>query len=194
MVVEKNIIAPRGFEWGSVFAGTMAAVAITLVMVQFGAGIGLSMDSPLRGEATLASWSVIIAGLWLLWTQVMASLVGGYIAGRLRTQTVVYAPHDNEIRDGLHGLATWATSTVLVFIGVSLVSGFATYVALTAGVYEDPTASMTNAEQNTAIVAGFVTGAVSLVCGVASWWAAVVGGDHRDNPVDYGRCWSFLKR
>jgi hypothetical protein len=160
--------------------------------MQFGAAVGLSDDSPLRGEGSLASWGIIATGIWILWVQLLASLAGGYSAGFLRTPTPELPPHQNELKDGFYGLSVWATSTVLVFIGSAAVAAFASYVALANGTYEDP-AIMSDYEQNAAIIFAFSLGAISLLSAVASWWAATMAGDHRLKGTDFSQHLSFKK-
>lgn len=182
-----------GFQWGAVFAGTVIALAISVVLIQFGSAVGLSDDSPLRGEGSAASWGVIATGIWILWTQLLASLAGGYSAGYLRAPTPELEPHQNEMKDGLYGLSVWATGTVLVAIGAALAVAFANYVALAGGTYED-SSTMSDNEQNAAIIFAFALGATSLLSAAAAWWAATVGGEHRLNAVDHSRYLSFKKR
>lgn len=190
-IVTTNIITPK-FEWGVIVAGAVMSLAVTFILLQFGSIIGLSADAPLRGIGDLASWGVIISGLWLLWTQLVASVTGGYIAGRLRTGNAALRPHDSEIRDGLAGALTWALATVVVVAAAALTGAFSTYVALESNTYiANP--QLTNLEENTAIIFAFVAGATSLVSIVAAWWAAVTGGDHRDKGTDFSDKISFLK-
>ena len=180
-------------SWGAIFAGSVIACGISIVMMQFGSAIGLSSDTPFEGEANLAAWSVIATGIWVLWIQLLASLAGGYAAGYMRTPSLTALAHENEMHDGLHGFAVWAFSTILVFIAVSLAAFGASYISIAAGSYEPP-ADMTDSEQNTAIIYAFVMGATSLLSAVAAWWAATMGGDHRITGVDFSKNLSFKKR
>lgn len=70
-------------EWGPVWGGGAVAVALSLVLMQFGAGIGLSVGDPVL-ESGAVSWNVLAAGLWTVWVALVASAAGGYIAGRMR--------------------------------------------------------------------------------------------------------------
>ncbi|MBU0801068.1 MAG: hypothetical protein KKA05_08695 [Alphaproteobacteria bacterium] len=181
------------FQWGSIFAGTAIALALSLVLMQFGSAVGLADDAPLRGEGSLASWGIIATGIWLLWVQLLASLSGGYAAGYLRAPTPDCTPHENELKDGLYGLVVWATSTVLVFIGVGLAAAVASYIAIATDSYEDPS-TITDPEQNAAVIFAFVAGATSLLSAVAAWWAATMGGEHRGKGVDFTGALSFRKK
>ena len=181
---------PSGFEMGPVFAGAVTAVAITVVLTQFGAAAGVSLDADLRGEGYLASWGMMAVGVWVLLTQFLSSIIGGYIAGRLRTVNTLYKAHEVEMRDGMHGLVTWALSTLLVVVGVGVVStvGSAFAVAENTAVV---TAELTNAEENATLISAFIHGSFSLVAAALTWWAATKGGDHRDSQIDLGHIWSF---
>lgn len=184
------------FHWSVIFAGVALALAITVVLTQFGSAIGLSADSPLRGEGNIASWGVIAAGIWILWTQLLASLAGGYVAGYLRVPTPELRPHQNELRDGLHGLTVWAAASVLVTIGVAIAAFGSSLVASQTDATEVAQAveAVKNAEENTAIIFAFLHGAISLLSAVASWWAATKGGEHSLSAVDHSVVWSFRPR
>ena len=82
-------------------------------MLTFGSAIGLSLTEPL-GRAGAPVFGVAIAiGLWLVWVQVSAFLVGGYVTGRLRRRHADATEHEVDVRDGIHGLLVWATGIVL---------------------------------------------------------------------------------
>ena len=187
-------IAPPRFEMGTIFAGAALSLAITIVLLQFGSIIGLSASAPLR-EGTMpnvATWGVIASGLWLLWTQVLSSLAGGYLAGRIRTHHIGVKAHEVEMRDGMAGALSWAVSTVLVFIAISIALGFGAILDAQAADYVADEV-MTNTQKNAAIIFAFIAGASSLASAVAAWWAATVGGEHRDKGTDFSKRISFRK-
>ena len=124
-MVETKLQTNGGSDIGAVIIGALIAVAITAVFAQFAAGIGYGLDSPLRTEGVVATIGVIAAGVWLLFTQVVSSLAGGYVAGRLRTHNLATDTHEVEVRDGIHGLATWALASVLVIVGAAVVAACA---------------------------------------------------------------------
>lgn len=198
MVVTKEVTTanvvktPSKFEGGPIFAGTVSAIALSVILVQFGAIVGLSADMPLRGEGSIAAWGVIAAGGWILWVQLISALLGGYITGRLRSSTLQYTAHENEMRDGMYGLVTWATCTILVFLAMSAASAVAGFMALEDG-NPNTVDALTDPEKNSAIIFAFIHGSVSLMAAAASWWAATVGGDHRDGEYDFSAAWSFKK-
>ncbi len=183
-------------EWGPVLAGATLACAISIVLLQFGSAIGLAVSAPLRGEGLARPGLAFATGLWILWVQITASIGGGYLAGRLRRSFDGIADHESEVRDGAHGLLSWAAATVAVFIGVSAATAVAALAPAVATPDQtaDATQAMMVAKKNAAAVYAFVTGAVSLVSAVSAWWAATKGGEHRDGQVDFSRHFSFRKR
>ena len=71
-------------EWGPVFAGALAASAISFVLLTAGASIGLSLISPYEHESYTRT-AASVAVFWSVAVPILAFLVGGYIAGRMRT-------------------------------------------------------------------------------------------------------------
>ena len=100
-------------SWGAVIAGGLAAAAVTLVLLAFGVGIGLSVVSPWANEGVSATTFHIGSGLFLIVVAMLASTVGGLIAGRMRARWV--RAHRDEVffRDTAHGFLAWAFATVL---------------------------------------------------------------------------------
>lgn len=187
---------PPYFQWGVILAGVAVALALTVVLTQFGGAIGLKADAPLRGDGNLASWGVIAAGIWILWIQLLSSLAGGYVSGYLRIPTPEFLPHENELRDGLHGLTVWAASTVLVFIAIALATFATSLVATQADSAQASQAveAVKRTKENAAVIFAFAHGAISLLSGLASWWAATKGGEHRLGAHDHSPVWSFRQR
>jgi hypothetical protein len=95
-------------EWGAVIAGAITAAAISFVLWAFGTTIGLSFVSPWPNSSLSPTFIVCVALFWVLVTQIASYLIGGYIAGRMRSRWVEASPHEVEFRDGLHGLLVWA--------------------------------------------------------------------------------------
>src|SRR5579864_3617361 len=96
-----------GVSWGAVAAGAVATAALTLLLVAFGAGIGLSAVSPWSDSGVSASTFKLGTGIYLVIVAVMASSVGGYLAARLRTKWTGIHPHEIFFRDTAHGLLAW---------------------------------------------------------------------------------------
>src|SRR5690606_32881038 len=123
----------------------------------------------------ITSVKVLTIGIWLLWIQLLASLVGGYVAGRLRT-AVSASEHERDMRDGMHGLLVWASGTVLVALGGAAVAAVSAIGAGMTGNAGEAEATVTEAaariSENSAIIFAFAAAASSLVAAVVAWWAA----------------------
>lgn len=100
-------------SWAAIVAGGVASAALTLLLLAFGAGIGLSAVSPWSNSGISATTFDIGAGVYLVIISVMASSIGGYLAGRLRTRWVGVHTHEVYFRDTAHGFLAWAFATVL---------------------------------------------------------------------------------
>src|SRR5271170_6484314 len=118
--------AQSGVLWAAVAAGAVTAAALTLLLVAFGAGLGLSAVSPWSDSGVSASTFKIATGIYLIIIGVMSSAVGGYLAGRLRTKWV--GLHSNEVffRDSAHGFLAWAFATL---IGATALASTTAYLA-----------------------------------------------------------------
>lgn len=102
-----------GVSWASIAAGAVAASALTLLLVAFGAGLGLSTVSPWSDSGVSGSTFATATGIYLVIVGVMASAVGGYLAARLRTKWIGIHTHEMFFRDTAHGLLAWAFATVI---------------------------------------------------------------------------------
>ncbi|MFN2287706.1 MAG: hypothetical protein ABR578_05175 [Chromatocurvus sp.] len=101
---------------------------MSLLLLILGTGFGLSAVSPWSTEGISAATFGFTTIAWLSFTQIAASGMGGYLAGRLRTKWT--AVHADEVffRDTAHGFLTWAvaalvTAAVLTSVAGSIVSG-----------------------------------------------------------------------
>jgi hypothetical protein len=100
-------------EWGAVLAGAFLAAAISFVLLTFGAAIGLSATSPWPNSGASAKLIATLAVLWAMMQQIGAFMVGGYVAGRMRSRWHEPTQHEVEFRDGLHGGLVWAVGIVI---------------------------------------------------------------------------------
>ena len=99
-------------EWGAVLAGAVLAAAISFVLLTFGAAIGLSATSPWPNSGASAKVVASIAVFWAMAQQIGAFMIGGYIAGRMRSRWHETGD-ESEFRDGLHGGLVWAVGVVI---------------------------------------------------------------------------------
>jgi hypothetical protein len=105
-------------EWSAVFAGAVTAAALSFVLLTFGSAIGLSATSPWPGSGMSAKTIASLAIFWAMAQQIGALMVGGYIAGRMRSRWAGASRDDVEFRDGLHGALVWAVG---IIIGAALI-------------------------------------------------------------------------
>lgn len=98
-----------GVTWGAIFAGAAAAAALSLILLILGVGLGLSDVSPFSYNMQALGLSTIA---WIAFTQLAASGIGGYLAGRLRVKWVGIHTDEVYFRDTAHGLLTWAVASL----------------------------------------------------------------------------------
>lgn len=111
-------------EWGPIFAGAIAAAAISFLLLSFGAAIGLSLTSPWPNTGARL-WVVALAAAWFaLAVQIASFAAGGYLAGRMRRPWLESAG-EAEFRDSAHGFMVWAVGVVVGAVLLGLTSGAA---------------------------------------------------------------------
>ena len=104
--------AASAVSWGAILAGAAGAAALSLILLILGTGLGLSSVSPFASAGVTAATFGVSTILWITFTQLAASGLGGYLAGRLRTRWA--ATHVDEVyfRDTAHGFLAWAVATL----------------------------------------------------------------------------------
>ncbi len=151
-------------SWPAVFAGAVAAAAMSLILFVLGIGLGLGALSPWAGEGISGTAFGVSTILWITLTSLVASALGGYITGRLRTRWL--AVHVDEVffRDTAHGFLAWGVATLLtavifttttigaVSMGVQ-VAGGAAETAATAAVAGAAAGDESNGSPNGAMAA-----------------------------------------
>jgi hypothetical protein len=103
-------------SWAAVFAGVVVALVTQLLLNMLGLGIGVATLDPGTGDNPSASALSIGAGLWWTLSGVLASLAGGYAAGRL-------SGRPKEATAAWHGLTAWAFTTLVIFYLLSSAVG-----------------------------------------------------------------------
>jgi hypothetical protein len=100
-------------SWAAVGAGAFAAASISLILLALGTGVGLSSISPWSSVGAAAARAGVVAICWMIASQMLASALGGYLAGRLRTKWT--SVHSDEVyfRDTAHGFLVWAVGMVV---------------------------------------------------------------------------------
>lgn len=100
-------------SWASVFAGAAGAASLSLILLMLGTGLGLSSVSPWAHHGISKTTFGVTTILWVTFTQLVASGLGGYLAGRLRTRWVEVHRDEVYFRDTVHGFLSWAVSSLL---------------------------------------------------------------------------------
>jgi hypothetical protein len=201
------------YDWGAIFAGAVLATALGLILITFGAGIGLSTTSPYANSGMSPQIFAIVAGLWLLWTQILSFSLGGYVTARLRARHADESEHETDVRDGMHGIVMWGVGVLAAaFIAFVGLGGATTAVrtaergevvasagavaankidqAVAKEARENPDAAGSTQAAREAeisrklsIIAAFMAAASLLAGAIAAFWAAGEGGNHRDKNV-----------
>src|SRR5882757_469102 len=109
-------VRPHYLEWGPVILGALAATAISVVLLTFGAALGLSIVSPYPYAGISAKGLAVLTGTYVALVTVASFGAGGYLAGRLRspwTGAVGNEITESHFRDGSYGFGVWALSVLL---------------------------------------------------------------------------------
>jgi hypothetical protein len=114
-------------SWAAIIAGAAVAASVSLILITLGSGFGLASISPWPGSGVAVTTFTTLAAIWLIIVQWVASALGGYVTGRLRTRWVGTHTHEVYFRDTAHGFTTWALATL---VSVML---FATVASALAG-------------------------------------------------------------
>ena len=136
VIVEAETPAVSAVSWPAIIAGGFAAAAFTLLLLALGAGIGFSVISPWSGASDITTTkAALVGGIYMAVTAVMASALGGYIAGRLRVRWTQAPLDEVYFRDTAHGVLAWAFATVM---GAGLLASAATIVGSGAAANPGP--------------------------------------------------------
>lgn len=136
-------------SWAAIAAGGVAAAGFSLFLLQLGAGIGLSVVSPWSNSPPSATTISIATGISLCLISIMASALGGFVAGRLRTRWVGLHGDETYFRDTAHGFLAWAFATIISAVIVasaatSVIGGAAQGAAANPGLVADNTSYYTD--------------------------------------------------
>lgn len=96
----------RRVSWGSIFAGTVVALALMVFFTTLGLAIGAAAVDPLYESNPLSGLGAG-SGIYLVLTQLISLAIGGFAAARL-------AGVPRTVASLLHGAAVWSVATVLL--------------------------------------------------------------------------------
>jgi hypothetical protein len=109
--------------WGAIIAGAFAAAGMTLILATLGTATGLAMVTPWSDSGITASTFKIATGAYLVLTAIISSVVGGYVAGRLRSRWLDAPRQEVLFRDTAHGMVAWAFATIALVALLGLGTG-----------------------------------------------------------------------
>jgi hypothetical protein len=136
-------------SWGGVFAGVAIALTLHLLLNILGLAIGAGVIDPAHNDtptaATLSGGSVI----WVIVSGIIAAFTGAYVASRLSGRS-------SRSTGALHGLTTWAVTTLIVFYLLSTSVG-----ALVGGAFSGVTSVFSGAGSTIATAATAVAPSVA---------------------------------
>jgi hypothetical protein len=180
--------------WSAVLAGAVASLALSLSLMAIAAGFGLKLRLPWPGMTSDGAAFTPVLGAWMVLIQVVASALGGYLAGRLRTRWMNLHAHEAHFRDTAHGLLVWAAITLA---GAVLIAGLLATPSvrpslgeaqsfLVAQAAADPATLRKAAEReaNREAQAAFFMGFGLLLSAFSASVAATIGGLRREQMYD----------
>ncbi|MDO9428355.1 MAG: PhnA-like protein [Methylobacterium sp.] len=103
-------------SWGAIFAGAVTALVTQVILNMIGVGVGLSSVGTTAADNPAASTLSMGAGIWFIGSGIVAALAGGVLAGRLSGKPVAGTA-------GLHGLVSWAVTTLVVLYLLTSAAG-----------------------------------------------------------------------
>jgi hypothetical protein len=96
----------RRISWGAVLAGAAIVIAVHVSLSLLGLGIGLFTVDPAAGDTPGATSFGLGAGIWWVVSNLIALVIGGYVAARLSGMPLR--------GDGIiHGVLTWAVTLLI---------------------------------------------------------------------------------
>jgi hypothetical protein len=100
-------------SWPAILGGATAAASLSLILMVVGTGFGLASVSPWANTGISAKGFDIATVAWIIVTPSIASIVGGYLCGRLRTRWLQTHTDEVRFRDAAHGFLTWAAASMM---------------------------------------------------------------------------------
>lgn len=103
----------KRISWGSIFAGVITVLSISILLSMLGTSIGLFMFNPLSDHPTSGIGATV--SVWTIISLIVSLIAGGFVAGKLAAT------------DGIiHGFLVWASTMIItVIIGAALAMGAA---------------------------------------------------------------------
>ena len=117
-------VSSSGVAWPAIIGGAFASVALAVLLFTLGTGFGLASVSPWARAGASVTTVTVVTGVWLIVLHWLASGLGGYLTGRLRTKWVGLHTHEVFFRDTANGFLSWAVASVTGVMIVAATSAF----------------------------------------------------------------------
>jgi hypothetical protein len=102
---DAHTIMINSISWSAIFAGVVVGLVTQLLLTMLGAGIGLAAVGSTNTPS--AEGVSVVSGVWFIASGLISSFVGGYVAARMSGRSLATT-------GAMHGLTTWAFTTLLV--------------------------------------------------------------------------------
>lgn len=146
---DQRTILLNEIAWGAVFAGVVVALVVQILLNMLGLGIGIATLDPGTADNPAMSTFSIGAGIWWTLSGIIASLIGGYAAGRL-------SGRPKATTAAWHGLTSWAFATLIIFYLLTSAVG-----GVLGGVYSTVSSTISGLGRTAATTAGAAAPAVT---------------------------------
>lgn len=138
-----------GVSWGAVMGGAFVTAAFSLILLALGAGFGLSAVSPWSNVGASSTTVTALAIAWLVLIEIVASALGGYLTGRLRTKWTLIHSDEVYFRDTANGFLAWAVALVVsVTFLASAAASMAGHIAQSDAARQTATLAATGSDPN----------------------------------------------
>jgi hypothetical protein len=168
-----------GVSWAAILAGAAGAASLSLILLLLGTGLGLSSISPWSDRGASAGTIGVATILWITFTQIAASGMGGNLAGRLRIKWAGVHTDEVYFRDTAHGFLAWGVATLATAALLSSVVGSIVGAGAQAG------AAALGGAATTAAAAATAAGAAGAAA--APGQAEPSSSGASSNPMNYRR-------
>lgn len=129
MGIVKQTELSRRVSWGSIIAGVVTVMAVSLLLTTLGSSLGFSLLSPQSDDIINGAGKAVI--IWSAISVVLSLACGGFVSGRLAGA------------DGIiHGFLSWATSLLVASVlGFAAAGGILHMAGSAAGAAASATSS-----------------------------------------------------
>lgn len=149
MELVKETELNRRVSWGSIIAGVVTVMAVSLLLTTLGSSLGFSMLSPQSDDVINGSGKAVL--IWSVISIVLSLACGGFVAGRLAGA------------DGIiHGFLSWATSLLIASVlGFAAAGGILHMAESAVGAAASATGSAVSGLGNAAAKASGATAGIA---------------------------------